>query len=560
VRTDKPQGFIGRELRLVQMTGGHAVVQQLLAEGVDTVFAVPGMQVMHIYDGFLEAPGINLITCRHEQTAVFAADGYARTRGLPGVALVVPGPGAYNAGAAMATAMAGNSPVLLLSGQIASHELYGERGSLHEINDQLEFMAPVTKWRQRTNSADDIPGLIHEAFKQLKTGRPQPVEVEIPHDYLGQSRDFDFMEREEYPRPAVLVDHVSSAAALLANSVRPLMWVGDGVIRAGASGELEQLATVLGAPVLHSRDAQGALPDTHPLAFEVPSPGYGDPATEELLTAADVILIVGSRFAKSETTRWDIAGNQQIIHIDIDPTIPGESYDPAVSIVGDARVAISALIAALENRAFRSDWDPELLAEVHVRRREQLRSRFPDQVAMFEKLRTRLPADTVMVGGVTVGTRWMRSAFDILQPGTLTSASYMTTLGYAFPLALGAKAGSPDRTVIALCGDGGFSYAMGDLATAVQHGINLVTLLFNNGKFGASQNDQVNGRFGGRVIGTDLVNPDFVGLAESFGAVGMRVNRLDQLPDAITDATTAGQPVLIDVVGDAMRALDHIDI
>jgi acetolactate synthase-1/2/3 large subunit len=167
------------------MTGGHAVVQQLVAEGVDTVFAVPGMQVMHIYDGFLEAPGINLITCRHEQTAVFAADGYARTRGVPGVALVVPGPGAYNAGAAMATAMAGNSPVLLLSGQIASHELYGGRGSLHEINDQLEFMAPVTKWRQRTDSASEISGLIHEAFKQLKTGRPQPVEVEIPHDFLG---------------------------------------------------------------------------------------------------------------------------------------------------------------------------------------------------------------------------------------------------------------------------------------------------------------------------------------------------------------------------------------
>ena len=545
---------------MVQMTGGHAVVQQLIAEGVDTVFAVPGMQVMHIYDGFLEAPGINLVTCRHEQTAVFAADGYARTRGVPGVALVVPGPGAYNAGAAMATAMAGNSPVLLLSGQIASHELYGERGSLHEINDQLEFMAPVTKWRQRTKSAAEIPGLIHEAFKQLKTGRPQPVEVEIPHDFLGDTHDFDPIEREEYARPDVPSDHVSAAADLLAAATRPLIWVGDGVIRANASSELERLATALGAPVLHSRDAQGALPDTHPLAFEVPSPGYGDPATEELLTAADVILVVGSRFARSETSRWDIADSQRIIHIDIDPAIPGESYNPAVSIIGDARVALTALNTVLENLAFKSDWDPELLAEIHVRRRELLRSRFPDQVAMFEELRVRLPEDAVMVGGVTVGTRWMRSAFDILQPGTLTSASYMTTLGYAFPLALGAKAGSPERPVIALCGDGGFSYAIGDLATAVQHRINLVTVLFNNGKYGASQNDQVNGRFGGRVIGTDLVNPDFVALAESFGVVGVRVSQLGQLPDAIIDATTAGQPVLIDVVGDAMRALDQVDI
>ena len=543
-----------------EMTGGHAVVQQLVAEGVDTVFAVPGMQVMHIYDGFLEAPGINLITCRHEQTAVFAADGYARTRGVPGVALVVPGPGAYNAGAAMATAMAGNSPVLLLSGQIASHELYGGRGSLHEINDQLEFMAPVTKWRQRTDSASEISGLIHEAFKQLKTGRPQPVEVEIPHDFLGESREFDSIEREECPRPGVLADHVSEASDLMAAAKRPLIWVGDGVVRAGASDELEKLATALGAPVLHSRDAQGALPDTHPLAFGVPSPGYGDPATEELLTAADVILVVGSRFAKSETSRWDIATSQKIVHIDIDPTIPGESYDPVVSIIGDARVALFALNAELEKHAFASDWDPELLGVVHVRRRELLRARFPEQVAMFEDLRERLPDDTVMVGGVTVGSRWMGSAFDILHPGTLTSASYMTTLGYAFPLALGVKAGSPNRSVIALCGDGGFSYAIGDLATAVQHRINLVTVLFNNGKYGASQNDQVDGRFGGRVIGTNLVNPDFVALAESFGVVGVRVNQLKDLPAAISDATTAGQPVLIDVVGDAMRALDKVDI
>jgi acetolactate synthase-1/2/3 large subunit len=545
---------------LPEMTGGHAVVQQLVAEGVDTVFAVPGMQVMHIYDGFLEAPGINLITCRHEQTAVFAADGYARTRGVPGVALVVPGPGAYNAGAAMATAMAGNSPVLLLSGQIASHELYGGRGSLHEINDQLEFMAPVTKWRQRTDSASEIPGLIHEAFKQLKTGRPQPVEVEIPHDFLGERRDSDSIEREEYPHPGVPADHVSEASDLLAAAKRPLIWVGDGVVRSGSSGELEQIATALGAPVLHSRDAQGALSDRHPLAFQVPSPGYGDPATEELLTAADVILVVGSRFAKSETSRWDIAKNQKIVHIDIDPTIPGESYELAVSIIGDARVALSALNAELEKHAFVSDWDPELLAEVHVRRREQLRARFPEQVAMFEDLRERLDDDAVMVGGVTVGTRWMGSAFDILQPGTLTSASYMTTLGYAFPLALGVKAGSPDRSVIALCGDGGFSYAIGDLATAVQNRINLVTVLFNNGRYGASQDDQVNGRFGGRVIGTNLVNPDFVALAESFGVVGVRVNQLKDLPAAISDATTAGQPVLIDVVGDAMRALDQVDI
>ena len=532
------------------------MVRQLVAEGVDTVFGVPGYQIMHIYDGFFDSPEIRLVTCRHEQSAVFAADGYARTTGKVGVALIVPGPGAYNAGAAMATAKAANSPVLLVSGQMASHQIGREQGALHEVNDQLDIMRPVTKWVARLQTPREVPKLVHEAFHQLKTGRPQPVELEMPHDYLAQALDYETIEREEYPLPSTPSDLIVQAAQLLAEARRPLIYAGDGVLRAGGTDELEGLAARLGAPVLLSRDARGALPDYHPLAFSSPLKTYGDPETTSLISEADVVLVVGGRFAGIDGERWEIQGHQKLVYVDIDPMQLSRANDPTVLIEAEARVAMVALREELEGRHLSSGWDTEMLAEVHERRKNKLRLEFPEQIKAMEELRAVLPDDTIVIGGVTVGARWIGSGFDIVRPGTLLSSSYMTTLGCGFPTGLGAKVGNPDTPVISLSGDGGLLYAIGDLATAVQNGVNLVTLVFNNGKFGASQYDQTDGRFGGRVIGTDLLNPDFVALAEAFGALGLRVERLDDLPRTVAHAVDAGRPVLVDVTGDAMAALD----
>lgn len=541
---------------MTRMTAGHAVVRQLVAEGIDTVFAVPGYQIMHIYDGFHDSPEVRLVTCRHEQTAVFAADGYARATGQIGVAMVVPGPGAYNAGAAMATAFASNSPVLLVSGQMSTDEMGREHGALHEINDQLDFMSPVAKWLRRAETAEEVPTLLHEAFRQLKTGRPQPVEVEIPQDYLAESYDFDLIEPEEYTAAAADAALVSQAASLLAGARRPAIVAGDGVVRARAGDDLERLATILQAPVFLSTDARGAMPDSHPLAFTAPHTAYSDRDALRVLRDADVVLVVGGRVNSSAAERMELEPGQTWVHVDVDPARLETAYEPSLTVQADARLAVSALARDLERRELSSDWDPGLLAEVHDKRHRALEKAFPAQMGAMADLKARLPDETVFVAGVTVGSRWFVAGVGAGHPGALLTSSYMTTLGYAFPTGLGAKVGNPNTPVISLSGDGGFMYAVGDLATAVQYGINLVTLVFNNGKFGASQYDQREGRFDNRIVGTDLRNPDLVALAGSFGALGLRVDRLNDLPDVIMQAVDAERPVVVDVCGDAMAELD----
>ena len=541
---------------MTRMTAGHAVVRQLVAEGVDTVFAVPGYQVMHVYDGFHDSPEIRLVTCRHEQTAVFAADGYARTTGRIGVALVVPGPGAYNAGAAMATAYASNSPVLLVSGQMSSVEIDRKHGALHEINDQLDFMRPVAKWLRRAGSADEVPALLHEAFRQLKTGRPQPVEVEIPQDYLAESRDFDTIEAESYPAPPADSALVARAASMLADAEGPAIIAGDGVVRAEAGRDLRRVAEALGAPVLFSTDARGAMPDSHPLAFTSPHTPYSDRETLRLLRDADVVMVVGGRVNESAAELMGIEPGQTWIHVDVDPARLQTAFDPALTVEADARSTLSALADELQGRQPASAWSPDLLAEVHDKRRRNLERAYPAQMAAMAELDARLPDDTIYVAGVTVGSRWFVAGIDAARPGGMLTSSYMTTLGYAFPTGLGARVGNPDAPVVSLSGDGGFMYAVGDLATAAQYDIDLVTLVFNNGKFGASQYDQREGRFAGRVVGTDLRNPDLVALAESFGVLGLRADRLDDLPDVVMRAVEAKRPAVIDVCGEAMEKLD----
>ena len=255
------------------MTGGVAVVKSLVAEGVQVVFGVPGVQIMHIYNGFFDNPDIRIITCRHEQTAAYMADGYARSTGKLGVALVVPGPGAYNAGAALSTAYAASSPVMLLSGQIDSTAIGKDRGELHEVHDQLEFMRPVVKWNDRVSRAESIPEVIHEAVRQLRTGRPRPVEVQLPPDILATTADIDLVEPEIYTRPHPDTASASAATDLLASAQRPVLWVGGGVISANASKELVELAELLGAPVVTTPEGQGAIPSDHPLALGSSSSG-----------------------------------------------------------------------------------------------------------------------------------------------------------------------------------------------------------------------------------------------------------------------------------------------
>ena len=528
-----------------KMTGGEAVVKALAAEGVEVVFGLPGVQIMHIYDAFYNNPDIRVISCRHEQTTAYMADGYARSTGKVGVALVVPGPGAYNAAAGMSDAYATSSPVLLISGQIESKEIGKDFGQLHEITDQLEFMKPVVKWNDLVTRAEDIPETIHEAMRQMKTGRPRPVEVEIPPDTLGTVADIDLVEPEVYIRPAPDPAAIEAAAELIASAERPLIWAGGGVNLADAGAELTRLAELLQAPVINTSEGKGAIPETHPLSMGTTAYSWGPGA--EMFPQADVVLSVGSRLGSyrpepGTTPRSD----QKLINLNIDETEFGKTMPVEVAIAADAKVGLSRLIAALQGRSIRNEWEKDRLAEIKERTLDKVREAGPQQVDLVEGIREAVPEDGFLIGGITNIGAWSYLAYPALKERTFITSSYMGNLGFGFPTALGVKVGNPDKAVVALTGDGGFAYAMADLATAVQYGINVVTVVFNNGGYGASYRDQ-HRRFGGRLVGTELHNPDFVQLAESFGASGIKVAHLDETGPAIKDAIADERPVVIEV-------------
>ena len=524
------------------MTGGQAVVRALRAEGVDVVFGLPGVQIMHIYDGFFHTGEVRVITVRHEQTATFAADGYARTTGKPGVALVVPGPGTYNAGAGMSTAYAASSPVLMIAGQIPSSAIGQDQGALHDVHDQLEYMKPVTKWNNRILAAGDVTSTVHEAMRQLATGRPRPVEVEIPPDVLASSADIDFIEPELYPYPAPSSDLIRQAAELLAGAKRPFIWCGGGLHQSGAWEELRQLAEQLNAPVMTTAEGKASLPDSHPLSLG--SSGYGWGPAVDVVPQADVILAVGTRLSyPGNATPGE---GQTVIDLNIDPS---QAPQPAttLSIASDARVGLAALSGALGQGEPSSEWDSGQIEQAKTRARARIAEAAPDQLALVDAIRAGVPEDGIIIAGVTIMAAWANICLPMDRPRSFITSSYMGTLGFAFPTSLGAKVGNPDRPVVALCGDGGFMYAASELSTAVQHGINVVAVIFNNGVFGASFADQ-SSRFQGRVVGTELHNPNFMQLAESFGARGIRVDKTEDLPAAIQDAIAGERPTVVEMV------------
>jgi acetolactate synthase-1/2/3 large subunit len=527
------------------MTGGEAVVKALVAEGVEVVFGLPGVQIMHIYDGFYDNPDIRVITCRHEQTTAYMADGYARSTGKIGVALVVPGPGAYNAAAAMSDAYATSSQVLLISGQINTKEIGKDHGALHEISDQLEFMKPVVKWNDLVTRVEDVPETIHEAMRQLKTGRPRPVEIEIPPDVLATTADLEMVEPEIFTRPEPDPSAIRAAADLLASAKRPLIWSGGGVNLSDASRELIEVAEMLGAPVISTAEGKGSIPESHPLAIGTTSYEWG-PGTD-LYPQADVILAVGSRLGNYRPEPGTTpTAEQKLVNLNIDETEMGKTMPVAVGVVADAKVGLKHLGTALRQRSVQSRWDKSDLARTKVTLVERMKSLAPKQVAVVEGIREAIPDDGFLVGGITNIGAWTHLAYPALKPRTFIGSSYMGNLGFGFPTALGVKVGNPDRAVVALCGDGGFMYAVADLATAVQYGINLVTVVFNNHGYGASFRDQ-HRRFGDRLVGTELHNPNFVKLAESFGARGIQVPQLEDTPEAIRDAIAGGRPTVIEV-------------
>ncbi len=521
------------------LTGGQALVQALKREGVEVIFGLPGVQLDWAFDALYdEQDSIRVVHTRHEQGTSYMADGYARSTGKIGVCLVVPGPGLLNAAAGLSTAYATNSRVLCIAGQIPTHHLGKGRGALHEIKNQLETIESVTKWAGRAMDTSEVPGLVNEAFYQLKSGRPRPVEIEIPVDVLMSQAEVEFYEPGT-PRPVEGdPDLLEKAAQALGKSRRPLIFIGGGVVSSEASAEVQELAEMLGAPVIVSPSGRGALSDRHPLAL----PSI---AAYDLLPNADVVLAVGTRFVLPGPNPYPVDQGQTVIHIDVDETEVGRNAVPDIGIVSDAKMGLSDLIRRVpRHNASRDSRDEELSAARAVVQ-EKLAAMSP--VTEFAgAIRQALPEEGIFVTEVTQVGYFSNQGFPVYSPRGFIGAGYQGTLGYGFNTALGVKVGNPDRPVVAVSGDGGFMYGAQELSTAVRYGINLVTVVFNDGAFGNVRRIQ-DTSFNHRLIASDLHNPDFVKFAESFGVQGRRAETPEQLTMQVEEALKAESPALIEV-------------
>lgn len=526
---------------MAMLTGGQALVQSLKREGIDTIFGLPGVQLDWAFDAlYEEQDNIRVIHTRHEQATSYMADGYARATGKVGTNLVVPGPGLLNAMAGLSTAYACCSPVLCLTGQIQSDKIGVGTGLLHEIPHQLEMMAAVTKWARRAMNPGEIPGLIREAFTQLRSGRPRPVSLEIPPDVLALRGEVELLDPIPPERQAGDPELLRRAAEILAKAERPLIFVGSGIFTAEAWDELRELAEKLQAPVVMSNNGRGALSDRHPLALN----GY---AGRLLLPTADAVLAVGTRFVDPLTTWGGLPAGVPSIQIDIDPEEVGRNGTPTIGIVGDAKRCLADLLGEADSakgvgkRASRAGEMANLKAYVE----DQLFEIQP-QAAYSAALRAELPEDGILVGEMTQVGYFARGAFPTYGPRTQINPGYQGTLGCGFPIALGAQVGMPDRKVVSINGDGGFMFNVQELSTMKRHNIPLVVVVFSDGAFGNVKRIQQM-QFGRRTIASDLLNPDFAKMAELYGIPGLRAKSPDEFQGVLREALATAGPVLIDV-------------
>lgn len=531
----------------MRMTGGTAVVSALLAEGVDTIFGLPGIQNDWFYNALYDAGDrIRVIHTRHEQGAAYMALGYALARGGIGVYNVVPGPGVLNTTAALATAYALNAQVLCLTGQIPLAAIGRDGGVLHEIPDQLGVLRSLTKWAERATSVAEAGRLTTAAFAALRSGRPRPVALEVPMDVLAAEADVDVVGPPVPGANEPLDDDLlSEAVALVAGARRPLIWVGGGAH--GASAAIRQLADHLQAPVGSYRTGRGVVDSRHHLALV-------QPQAHALWRDVDVVLAIGTNM-RVPLQNWGVDDGLKVIRIDVDPATHDRVTRPAVALTARAEEAVPRLLEWLTREVSPRPSRRDEMAVLAARWREQSAFLQP-QIAYLDVIREALGEHGVFVDELTQVGFSARVVMPVYHPRTFISTGYQGTLGYGFQTALGVKVARPDVPVISVTGDGGFMFGVQELATAVQHGINLVTIVFNNNQYGNVQHMQRT-LYGQRVIATDLRNPNFPQLAASFGAAGYRAETPDALADALHHALAAGLPALIEVPCGDMPDVDR---
>ncbi|HVY58513.1 MAG TPA: thiamine pyrophosphate-dependent enzyme [Xanthobacteraceae bacterium] len=519
------------------MTTAEATVASLVAHGIDTIYALPGVHNDVLFDALFRASGqIRTIHTRHEQGAAYMALGAALATGRPQAYAVVPGPGLLNTGAALLTAYAMNAPVLGLIGQIPEADIGRGLGHLHEIRDQAGLLARLVDFSARIRDPAGAPRLVAEAIRATRTGRRGPAALECAIDIWGAKGAVEPCPPLPSPEPEIDETELRAAAKRLGAAARPLIVCGGGA--QDASAEVTALAHALQAPVLGYRRGRGVLDSRDPLSVTLP-------LGHELWGEADVVLAVGTRLFIGQT-EWGTDDDLAVVWVNADPAEPARVRPPAAALIGDAAPILRRLLDVLPayNRK-----RPSRTADMQQRQAAWAKrlAKLAPQIAYLDAIRAELPDDGIFVDEVTQIGFAARLAFPVCRPRTFLSPGYQDNLGWGYATALGAQHARPDVPVLSISGDGGFLYTGNELATAMRHRIPLVAVVFRDDAFGNVRRIQETG-YGNRLIASDLANPDFVRFAESFGAAAEQATSPDTLRTALRRAFARHDgPTLIEV-------------
>ncbi|WP_126429301.1 thiamine pyrophosphate-dependent enzyme [Brevibacillus marinus] len=532
------------------MTGARAIVEILKQEGITHVFGVPGESFTPLLDALYDETSIRFITTRHEGGASFMAEAYGKVTGTVGVVLGARAVGGANLSIGVHTARENSTPLVVLLGQVKSR--FRGREGFQEV-DLTRFFGDICKWAVEVHDVERIPEFVQRAFRVAKSGRPGPVVLSLPEDVLAQAADLRLRPASARPCPRPSQAEIAAFYQLLRDARRPLIIAGAGVNLADAESSLQRFAEKWQIPVIAAWRRHDVFPNNHPLYVGHLQMGTFS-AIVDTVRQADTIIAIGTRFSEITTQGYALLSPaQKLIHIDIEYAMLGKVYAPDLGIVADANEALLALLAD-EELPKPANIDKQWVQE---RRRvyeqwttiaEANNTASVDQKQIIRTMQQMLPADAIITNDAGNFAGWLHSFYQFKQKKTYVGAA-SGAMGYALPAALGAKLGRPDRTVVALAGDGGFMMTVQELETAVRYHIPVVSLIFNNNMYGSIRMHQEKAH-PYRVIGSELGNPDFQRLGESFGVFSATVTADAQFADVFRAALDAQKPAIIEIVCD----------
>jgi acetolactate synthase I/II/III large subunit len=547
----------------MKMSGARIVLESLKREGVDVVFGLPGGAVLPVYDALYDFPGpLRHVLVRQEAAAGHAAEGYARVTGKVGVCLVTSGPAATNLVTALQDAYMDSMPIVAFTGQVATHMIGNDA---FQEADNVGITRPCTKHNYLVKDTKDIAPVIREAFHIAGTGRPGPVHVDLPKDILVKQAEFEYPERVHLRSYNPTYDghpgQVKKAAKAIMRARRAVLYVGGGVIAADASAELRALAEVTRIPVTTTVMALGAFPSDHALSLGMLGM-HGGYAANMAVYNSDCLIAVGARFDDRVTGKIEqFAPQAEVIHVDIDPSSISKNVKVHIPIVGDARRVLTQLVEAVkEEGAGQANWIGREAREQWLRQLAQWRQKHPfryewdDELIkpqyVVEEISNLTKGEAIVVTGVGQHQMWAAQHYRFRHPRHWLTSGGLGTMGYGLPAALGAQVGRPDRLVVLIDGDGSFVMNSQELATVVENQLPVKSVIINNGGHGMVRQWQ-DVIYGGRFQSIDLsASPDFVKLAEAYGAVGIRASKPNEVVPALEKAFAIPGPVVVDVMVD----------